>query len=93
MADKEAAEVSNDSNAAAKAAELKKSMMAESGMDDKKPVLSYDRRLPKNAKNKQHLLSRIHTIESTLQRLYGKLEADNEYLMEKVVSLWDKEMK
>ena len=79
MADKEAAEVSNDSNAAAKAAELKKSMMAESGMDDKKPVLSYDRRLPKNAKNKQHLLSRIHTIESTLQRLYGKLEADNEY--------------
>jgi len=80
VADKEAAEVgSSDEKAAAKAAEAKKTQMAESGMDDKKPVLSYDRRLPKNAKNKQHLLSRIHTIESTLQRLYGKLEADNEY--------------
>jgi hypothetical protein len=80
IADKEAAEVaSSDQNAAAKAAEARSRQMAESGMDDKKPVLSYDRRLPKNAKNKQHLLSRIHTIESTLQRLYGKLEADNEY--------------
>jgi len=80
VSDKEAAEVaSSDQNAAAKAAEAKSRQMAESGMDDKKPVLSYDRRLPKNAKNKQHLLSRIHTIESTLQRLYGKLEADNEY--------------
>ena len=80
VADKEAAEVGMaDQTAAAKAAEARKSQMAESGMDDKKPVLSYDRRLPKNAKNKQHLLSRIHTIESTLQRLYGKLEADNEY--------------
>ena len=78
VADKETAELgSGDMNA--KAAEAKKAQMAESGMDDKKPVLSYDRRLPKNAKNKQHLLSRIHTIESTLQRLYGKLEADNEY--------------
>jgi hypothetical protein len=80
MTDKEAADLGlGDQNAAAKAAEAKRAAMAESGMDDKKPVLSYDRRLPKNAKNKQHLLSRIHTIESTLQRLYGKLEADNEY--------------
>ena len=29
-------------------------------------------------RSKQHLLSRIHTIESTLQRLYGKLDADTE---------------
>ena len=47
-------------------------------MQDDKPVLAYDRRLPKNARSKQHLLSRIHTIESTLQRLYGKLDADAE---------------
>lgn len=47
-------------------------------MQDDKPVLAYDRRLPKNARSKQHLLSRIHSIESTLQRLYGKLDADAE---------------
>jgi len=50
----------------------------EPGLDEKLPIVTFDRRLPKNSKNKQHLLSRIHTIESTLQRLYGKLEVDSE---------------
>jgi hypothetical protein len=50
----------------------------EAGLDEKIPIVTFDRRLPKNSKNKQHLLSRIHTIESTLQRLYGKLEVDSE---------------
>jgi hypothetical protein len=35
-------------------------------MDERQPI-QYDRRLPRNAKSKQHLLSRIHSIESTLQ--------------------------
>eukprot|EP00802_Teleaulax_amphioxeia_P004570 Tamp_04574.p1 GENE.Tamp_04574~~Tamp_04574.p1 ORF type:complete len:227 (+),score=45.05 Tamp_04574:2522-3202(+) len=52
--------------------------MQEHAMKDEEPVVAYDRRLPKNARSKQHLLSRIHTIESTLQRLYGKLDADSE---------------
>jgi len=77
VTDKEAVEVGMDmQDEASKAVDRKK--MQESLMDDKQPVLAFDRRLPKNAKNKQHLLSRIHTIESTLQRLYGKLEADSE---------------
>ncbi|KAJ1495500.1 hypothetical protein T484DRAFT_3460346 [Baffinella frigidus] len=77
VTDKEAVEVGSDmQDEASKAIGRKK--MAESMLDDKQPVLAFDRRLPKNAKNKQHLLSRIHTIESTLQRLYGKLEADSE---------------
>ena len=59
MSDKEA--VDNDSTATTKR------KMQESAMKDEKPVVAYDRRLPKNARSKQHLLSRIHTIESTLQ--------------------------
>ena len=52
--------------------------VGESALEGNQPIVSFDRRLPKSAKNKQHLLSRIHTIESTLQRLYGKLEVDSE---------------
>ena len=77
VSDKEAVEAGADErDAATKQMDRERGM--ESNIDEAKPVLAYDRRLPKNAKNKQHLLSRIHTIESTLQRLYGKLETDNE---------------
>jgi hypothetical protein len=70
MSDKEA--VDNDSSVTVKRP------MQEYALKDDKPIVAYDRRLPKNARSKQHLLSRIHTIESTLQRLYGKLDADTE---------------
>eukprot|EP00960_Hanusia_phi_P033776 750635-Hanusia_phi.AAC.4 len=70
VADKETAEYEEP--------KVKKYNTLEAPIKEEKPVLSYDRRLPKNAKTKQHLLHRIHTIESTLQRLYGKLDADTE---------------
>ena len=71
--DKEAVEVNVDRESG-----VAEKRNDESGMEERMPIVSFDRRLPKNAKNKQHLLSRIHTIESTLQRLYGKLEVDSE---------------
>eukprot|EP00960_Hanusia_phi_P062950 765309-Hanusia_phi.AAC.5 len=78
ISEKEAIEAAHDEELEKRGGSAGAKGMAEYKMDDKKPILSYDRRLPKSAKNKQHLLSRIHTIESTLQRLYGKLEADTE---------------
>jgi hypothetical protein len=35
--------------------DVARSKVADAGLDERKPVLAYDRRLPKNAKNKQHL--------------------------------------
>ena len=40
------------------------------------PIQSVQKRLPRKAAAKSHLLTRIHSIESTLQRLYSKLETE-----------------
>jgi hypothetical protein len=61
-----------------KAASVKHSQdgFEEEDVGSSNPIQSVQKRLPRKAAAKSHLLTRIHSIESTLQRLYSKLETE-----------------